>query len=217
MITVLDPTHQTEAETPVTVGRVVSSHGVFGELKVESLTDFPERFDTGSRLWLHGTPYRVARARIRGRSVILKLDGINTREAAQALRNAELTVPEPAKLEEPGVYYVHDLIGLTVDDTANQTLGRLDEVIETGSNDVYVLHGERGELLLPALDDVILNVDIAAGRMTVDVPPGIEFQARPSKPAKRRRPPQSPDGSGYARNDDTNASPDGEETSSQGA
>ena len=77
------------------------------------------------------------------------------------------------------------MIGLRVEDTAGQTLGRLAEVLSTGSNDVYVVRGERGEVLLPALDDVIRQVDLPGGRILVDVPDGIEF-AKPAPPRKRR-------------------------------
>jgi 16S rRNA processing protein RimM len=161
---------------PVTVGRIVAAHGIRGELKVESLTDFPERFETGSRLWLNGEQWVVERGRISGRSVILKLRGLDTRSEAEALRGGELTVPEPAKLEDEGVYYLHDIIGLPVYDTTGETLGKLFDVLSTGSTDVYVVRGDRGELLLPALDDVVTEVDVAGGRIVVDVPEGIEFQ-----------------------------------------
>jgi 16S rRNA processing protein RimM len=161
---------------PVTVGRIVAPHGIKGELKVESLTDFPERFEVGSRLWLNGEQWVVERGRISGRSVILKLRGLDTRNDAEALRGGELTVPEPTQLEDEGVYYLHDIIGLPVYDTSGDALGKLFDVLSMGSTDVYVVHGDRGELLLPALDDVVTEVDVAGRRIVVDVPEGIEFQ-----------------------------------------
>ena len=166
---------------PVTVGLILAPHGIRGELKVRPLTDFPERFEAGSRLWLNGEERMVERGRWAGRSVILKLQGLDTRNEAEALRGGELTIPEVAELEEEGVYYLHDIIGLSVVDAAGEPLGKLEEVFSTGSNDVYVVRGEQGELLLPALDDVITLVDIAGGRIVVDVPEGIEFQRRSSK------------------------------------
>jgi 16S rRNA processing protein RimM len=163
---------------PVIVGRIVAPHGIRGELKVQPLTDFPERFEAGSRLWINGAQWVVQRGRWTGRTVILQLRGLETRNEAEALRGAELTVPEPTKLEDEGVYYLHDIIGLSVFDSAGEALGKLEDVFTTGSADVYVVEGERGELLLPALDDVITEVDIEGGRIVVAIPEGIEFQRK---------------------------------------
>jgi 16S rRNA processing protein RimM len=178
---------------PITVARIIAVHGVHGEVKVEPLSDFPHRFERGSSLVLDGAPVVVERSRAQGRNLILKLEGIDTRNAAEELTGKELTVAEAAAIEEEGVYYLHDVIGLRVEDGSGKELGRLVEVLSTGSNDVYVVRGEEGELLLPALEDVILRVDVSAGLMVVDVPPGIEFQAAaaPSRRPARRRPPAS--------------------------
>ena len=143
---------------------------------MQPLTDFPERFEAGSRLWLNGAERIVQRGRWAGRSVILKLRGLETRNEAETLRGAELTVPEAAELVDEGVYYLHDIIGLPVFDAGGRTLGTLEEVFSTGSTDVYVVRGDRGELLLPALDDVVTEVDLSGGRIVVSVPEGIEFQ-----------------------------------------
>jgi 16S rRNA processing protein RimM len=172
-------------ETAVTVGRITAAHGIRGEIKVEPLTDFPERFQPGSRLWIDGTPYEVERGRWQGRSVVLKLSGVDTRNEAEALPGKQLLAPEATEIEEEDTYYLHDVIGLRVEDAAGETLGELAEVLSTGSNDVYVVRGERGELLLPALDDVVRQVDIPGGRIVVDVPEGIEF-ARAAQPRNRR-------------------------------
>ncbi len=173
-------------ETAVTIGRITTAHGIRGEIKVEPLTDFPERFQPGSRLWLDGTPYEVKRGRWQRRTVILKLRGIDSRTQAEALAGKALTAPEATPIEDQDVYYLHDVIGLRVEDTAGETLGKLAEVLSTGSNDVYVVRGERGELLLPALDDVIHEVDIAGGRIVVAVPDGLDF-ARPAQARGPRR------------------------------
>ena len=177
-------TEESAPAAPVTIGRIVAPHGIRGELKVESLTDFPERFDAGSRVWINGEQWVVQRGRIQGRSVILQLRGLETRNDAETLRNAELTVPEPTRIEEEGVYYLHDIVGLPVFDVSGESLGKLADVLSTGATDVYVVRGDRGELLLPALDDVITEVDVAGGRIVADVPEGIEFQ---KASAQRRR------------------------------
>jgi 16S rRNA processing protein RimM len=171
-------------QTAVTVGRITAAHGVRGEVKVEPLTDFPERFQAGSTLWLDGAPVEVERGRPQGRNVILKLRGIDDRTRAKALPGKALLVPEPSRIDEEGVFYLHDVLGLRVEDAAGEALGELVEVISTGSNDVYVVRGERGELLLPALDDVVRQVDVGGGRLVVEVPEGIEF-ARARGPGGR--------------------------------
>jgi 16S rRNA processing protein RimM len=184
------PPDHLNAETAVTVGRITGVHGIRGEIKAEPLTDFPERFQPGSRLWIDETQYAVERGRWKGRSVILKLRGVSTRNEAEALPGKELRVPEAAPLPDADVYYVHDLIGLRVEDAAGEALGELSDVFSTGSNDVYVVRGERGELLLPALDDVVKQIDVKAGRIVVAIPDGIEFLK--AAPPRTKRPPQIP-------------------------
>jgi 16S rRNA processing protein RimM len=180
-----DPT--LDPRTAVTVGRIVAAHGVRGEVKVEPLSDFPERFAAGSVLWLDGTPRTVERGRFQQRTVILKLEGVDTRNDAEALAGKTLLVPEAAEIADEGVYYLHDVIGARVQTTAGEALGELADVFSTGSNDVYVVRGARGELLLPALDDVVLEVDLPGRRIVVEVPDGLEFM--PNAAPKRRRPP----------------------------
>jgi 16S rRNA processing protein RimM len=181
------------AEQPgIVVGRVLSPHGLRGEVKVEPLTDFPERFERDSRLWLDGVERKVERGRPQGRSIILKLEGIDDRAKAESLRGHDLTVPEVAELpSEEGLYYLHDIIGLRVLDRHGADVGRVADVLMTGSNDVYVIEGERGELLLPALDDVVLEVDVGEGRILVDPPDGLEWQRAPPprRTGRHRRPP----------------------------
>jgi len=181
------PDYDLDPETAVTVGRVIVAHGIRGEIKVAPLTDFPQRFEAGSRLWLDGTPHTVERGRWQNRNVILKLSGIDTRNQAEALHGKDLLAAEATPIAEEDVYYLHDILGARVEDAAGQALGELVEVLSTGSNDVYVVRGERGELLLPALDDVILKVDVKARRIVVEIPDGLEFT--PPGPA---RPPKTP-------------------------
>ena len=183
----------TEDESPVVVGRIVAAHGIKGEVKVEPMTDFPERFARGSRLWLDGVERTVQSGRWQRTQVIVKLAGVSSRDAAEALRGKELSVPDLAELPpDEDLYYLHDIVGLRVETRDGETLGEVYDVLSTGSNDVYVVRGERGELLLPALDDVVLEVDVTGGRIVVDVPDGIEFHAGVAKkprPASRRKTP----------------------------
>jgi 16S rRNA processing protein RimM len=155
----------------------VRPHGLKGEVVCELLTDFPERFERTTELYLRGrrAPLAVQSSRLEGDRVVLKLAGVESRESADALRGAELSVTEDALVElPPGSYYWHQLVGLRVETEEGRLLGRLTEVLRTGANDVYVLRGEGGELLLPAIADVVLGVDLEAGLMRVRLLPGLE-------------------------------------------
>jgi 16S rRNA processing protein RimM len=181
------PTPEFDAATAVTVGRIGAAHGIRGEVKVEPLTDFPERFAPHARLYLNGEIVVVETSRWSGRSVFVKFRGINDRTAAEALNGQELQVPELQPIAEPDVYYQHDIVGLAVETEAGESLGTVESIFSTGANDVFVIKGERGELLLPAIDDVIKQVDTAAGRLVIDLLPGLEF-TRPASAPRPRRP-----------------------------
>lgn len=141
---------------------------------MEVLTDFPQRLKPGAQVFLEGASYHIQRSRARGHQVILKLEGIETRDQAEALRGQYLEVPESAltPLRE-GQYYQHQIIGLEVLTAGGMALGSICEVIRTGSNDVYVARREGKELLIPAIADVVKEIDVVAGRMTIEVIPGL--------------------------------------------
>jgi 16S rRNA processing protein RimM len=176
--------------TAVSVGRILASHGVRGELKVEPLTDFPERFRRGARVWLRGEPIRIEASRWLGRSVLLKLEGIDDRSAADGLRGQELLLPQPKTLPDAGVFYQHDIVGLSVETAAGEALGKVESIFSTGANDVFVVRGEQGELLLPAIEDVVRQIDLSKRRIVVELLPGLEFTpaSKPPRRPTRRRP-----------------------------
>ncbi|MCS6827408.1 MAG: ribosome maturation factor RimM [Caldilinea sp.] len=161
------------------VGHIVGVHGLRGEVKLESYTDFPERFAPGERLRLGDDLVEVEIASVRPHKkfLLIRFEGVVDRTAAEQLRGLWLFVAEEeaAELEE-GAYWIHDLIGLEVREESGERLGELVDVLVTGANDVYVVHGEQGaarEILLPAIPEVVLNVDLAAGVMTVRLPEGL--------------------------------------------
>ena len=170
----------------VAVGFVRGPHGLRGELKVDPLTGHPQRFQRGATLQAGGRTYTVRSAHMHQRTLLLQIEGIDTRSQADASRDLLLEVPEselPALAE--GEYYRFQLLGMEVVDGEGRSLGRIEEVLETGANDVYAVRNAEGELLVPAIDSVVKQVDLAGGRMVVEVPSGLE--RRP--PAKRRRSP----------------------------
>ena len=167
----------------MSIGRVSSAHGVRGDIKVQPLTDFPERFDPGKTFWLDGSKHVIERSRWQQGLAVIKVDGIETREAVAAIRGHELQIPEPEALaEDAGVYYQHDIIGLKVQSVDGEALGKVTDVLSTGANDVYVVRGQRGEVLLPAVDDVVHEIDVPGGRMVVELLPGLEFTSTVRRP-----------------------------------
>jgi 16S rRNA processing protein RimM len=152
----------------VAVGRVIGAWGVRGDLKVEPLAP-PAAFKPGRTVHLGGIEFTIERSRRTARLLYLKLSGIDDRERAADERGRYLQVPEAA-LEPPGedTYYWYQLIGLHVVSTAGEELGQISEIITTGGNDVFVVRGPRGELLIPAIDDVVQEIDIPAGRMLIE-------------------------------------------------
>jgi 16S rRNA processing protein RimM len=160
------------------VGKVVGVHGVRGEVKVELMTDYPERFQPGARLKVGGGDEAVSAeietARPHKGLMLVKFKSVPDRNGAELLRGKLLLIPEAEAMplgEDEN--YAHDLVGLTVVTSDGRTLGKLTEILYTGANDVYVVAGPDGEVLIPALRDVVLKVDLGAGEMTVALPEGL--------------------------------------------
>jgi 16S rRNA processing protein RimM len=153
--------------------------GVFGprgEVKVKPLGRFPQRFRELRRVYVGEAhaPAAILHRRVGERAITLRLDAVTSREAARDLIGTYLYVPEAEAVKLPkGEYFVHQIVGLRVLAAEGEALGTVADVLETGSNDVYVVQGPRGEILVPALQDVIRAVDLDAGTMTVALPPGL--------------------------------------------
>jgi 16S rRNA processing protein RimM len=124
---------------------------------------------------IKGEPHIIQAARLQGATVLLKLEDIGDRDTAAALRGAEVEVATQEAVSLPkGQYYWHQVIGLRVEDaTSHELLGEVTDIIETGANDVYVVRGQKGEILVPAIKDVVKQIDPAAGRMVIQPLPGM--------------------------------------------
>lgn len=162
----------------LTVGVVTRPHGVRGEVRVRPDTDFPERLLALRKVTLacgdRRATYVVERMRPQGAMFLMKLAGVDTIDAAEALRGCALQVARAdAAPLPPGRHYVDDVIGLRVVTTDGATLGTIEEVLRTGSNDVYVVRGGEREVLVPAIADVVREIDPAAGIAVVWLMPGL--------------------------------------------
>ena len=162
------------------VGRILRPHGVRGELRVGIVTDYPERL--GQHVYFYLAPpdspeavrrYPVEALRRHKEVLLLKLGGCDDRNDADKLRGMLVQIPlERAVPLEKGEYYHFQLIGVRVETESGEWLGQVVEVLETGANDVYVVRGPRGEVLLPAVADTVLELDLESKRMTVRLLPG---------------------------------------------
>ena len=141
--------------------------GLKGGIRVELLTDFPERVAPGSEVWLEGRadPLCIGRMESGGRTTVLYLDGIDTREAAEPL--ADRYLEGPAHELGEGEFYWNDLVGLRVEEPGGALVGELVEVFRAGANEVYRVVGPSGERLVPALRTVVLRIDLETGLMVV--------------------------------------------------
>ncbi len=160
----------------LTIATVAAPFGIRGELKVRLETDFPERFTPLTRLWLgpERIPFTCEGFRLHKGMGLLKLEGCNDRNAAEALRGLDVQVPIAEATALPaGRYYEYQVVGLRVETAEGEALGRVEEVLHTGSNDVLVTQGPRGEVLIPVLTGVLLDVDLEGERMRVRLPPGL--------------------------------------------
>ena len=161
------------------VGVISSTHGIRGEVKVFPTTDDPARFKKLKKVLLDTGEERLElelqSVKFFKQFAILKFKGIDSINDIEKYRGCDLFVTREnaVKLKE-NEYFIADLIGISVEDESGAVLGRLEDVIETGANDVYQIRMEDGrELLLPAIRQCVLSVDVQAGVMRVHVLDGL--------------------------------------------
>jgi 16S rRNA processing protein RimM len=163
----------------IEIGRIVRSHGLEGRVKVLSYLETPEVLHDLSELLVgRNVPDSVVFPLVAVQTgkdfFILKLSGIDGRDAAERLRGLSIWMPaEKMKKLPEGEYYWLEIIGLQVITEEDQTLGWIEAVFPTGSNDVYVCRGEGREILLPAIGDVVRRIDTGRGVMVVRLPKGL--------------------------------------------
>ncbi len=160
----------------IELGKIVNVHGVHGEVKVNPYADGPEFLRNFSSVFVEGKEYAVKSVKVAKGCSVLKLEGVDTVEAAQKLRERVVSVPETAlpKLPE-GVFYIKDLEGMEVY-AEGDYLGILTEVMKTGANDVYVVENAQGkEYLIPSVPVFIKNRDVEKKRMDITHIRGITY------------------------------------------
>jgi 16S rRNA processing protein RimM len=159
-------------EKLVVMGRIAAPFGVKGWVKVQPFTAATKSLTAYATWWLgrdgDWQERQIERAQVQGRVVVAKLEGCEDPETAMLLRGRPVAIPRDAFPQtEANEFYWADLIGLRVVNGAAQDFGEVTEVMETGANEVLVVHGER-ERLIPFIADVIMEVDLDAGVVRVD-------------------------------------------------
>jgi 16S rRNA processing protein RimM len=159
------------------IGKLRRPHGIQGEILMDVLTDFPERLEKGVIIYLgdQHRPLKIRSCRWQNKAMLLTFDGFMDPETAGQLRNELLYVRADDRPPLPeGEYYHHQLLGLEVVDENGKPLGVLTKILDTGANDVYVVQPARGqEILLPAIEQVILDIDLERKQMRVHILPGL--------------------------------------------
>lgn len=169
---------QPSSEVPshLTIGRIVGPRGVKGELRVLILTDFPNRFVGLKKVFVGDDlmPYEVETSRLFKGSALVKLRGVENMLDAAKLKDKFVYVPVKEAVPLPeGQFYWYEIIGLEVWTTEGNLLGKVTDILRTGANDVYVVRNAR-EILIPAIEQVVKEIDVKKGRMVVELMPGLE-------------------------------------------
>ena len=156
-------------------GKIVSTHGTRGEVKILPWADSPEFLLGFEQLYIDGEPYRVAHARVHGTCVLCQFSGIDDINAAMALRNKVVSIDRAEASLPDGAVFVADLIGLRVL-CGGREIGKIAEVLQPPANDVYVVRGEK-EYMIPAVREFVEEVNVPAGFVRVRLIEGMATNA----------------------------------------
>ncbi len=161
------------ADELVAIGMIEKPFGVRGEMRVRSLSDVPGRFEGLTRVTLEAPSgvvkeTAVRSVRVMNGSYVLGMDICSTPEEAGLFRGWMVKIPQGSAPALPqGQYYEYELIGLSVQDEAGRPMGRLEDILETPGHHVFVVRGDRGEVLVPASKETVVSVDVPGKTMTV--------------------------------------------------
>ena len=163
----------------VLIGKVVGVHGIKGTNKFKSYAESLSVFAPDRSILVRDNRNREERLEVNWvkshtRTPLIAFKGVTNRDEAEALIGADMFIPETELPElDEGTYYWFELIGLEVYTTEDDYLGRITSIFETGSNDVYVVKDKQQEVLIPALESVVIDIDLEHNRIRVDLPEGL--------------------------------------------
>ncbi len=153
----------------IAIGEIIAPWGIKGKLKVRVVTDFPQRFTPSSKIYINRQPTIINSTDWHKGKAIIKLTTIDSIEDAQKLQGQPIEIHHSQVYPLPeGQYYHFQLIGLEVWTTQGELLGTVTEILTADSNDNYVVHGTKGEILIPAIEDVIKSIDVNKGCIVIE-------------------------------------------------
>ena len=157
------------------IGKIVNTHGIRGEVKIQPWCDEPELFDELEYLFIEGEKYNIVRNRFHKTCQIVQLENVNNIDDAERFKNKIVYINRDALELPEGRDYIADIEGLTVKEQNGRILGVVDEIIKTGSNDVYSLKDtfNKKPVLIPVIEGVVLETNIDGGYIVVKLPKGL--------------------------------------------
>lgn len=157
------------------IGKIVNTHGIRGEVKIQPWCDEPELFDELEYLFIEGEKYNIVRNRFHKTCQIVQLENVNNIDDAERFKNKIVYINRDALELPEGRYYIADIEGLTVKEQNGRILGVVDEIIKAGSNDVYSLKDtfNKKPVLIPVIEGVVLETNIDGGYIVVKLPKGL--------------------------------------------
>lgn len=161
------------------VGKIVNTFGIRGQVKVVPFTDDVKRFDKLKNVYIEKKkelePHKIENVKYTNNMVILKIEGIDTIEEAEKYKNCALKIDRKDAIKLPkDTFFIADLIGLPVYTDEGQLLGKVDDIYNTGSSDIYVVKDELGKtVLLPSIKDVLKDIDLENEKITVHIIKGL--------------------------------------------
>ncbi|GAB6088263.1 ribosome maturation factor RimM [Alkaliphilus crotonatoxidans] len=153
------------------VGQIVNTHGIKGALKVLPLTDYPERFEELEWVYIEGRQekYYFEKIQYQNNTVLITFKGLNDINQVEGFKGKYLVIDSSQRRELPeDTYYIADLIGLEVYTVEGVYLGKIKEILQAGSNEVYVIQHEDKEVLIPAVKEFVPLIDLEARKVIVD-------------------------------------------------
>ena len=150
------------------IGKITGTRGLKGELRVEPWCDSPDILAGLKKIYVNGKVLNILSARVQKSMVIMAIEGISNIDEAEKLRNTIINIDRNDLKLEKGQYFIQDLIGLKVIDADNDSLyGKINDVFKTGANDVYQVTDGNKNYLIPVIQDVVLDVNIAEGYVKI--------------------------------------------------
>lgn len=150
------------------IGKITGTRGLKGELRVEPWCDSPDILAGLKKIYVNGKVLNILSARVQKSMVIMAIEGISNIDEAEKLRNTIINIDRNDLKLEKGQYFIQDLIGLKVIDADNDNLyGKINDVFKTGANDVYQVTDGNKNYLVPVIQDVVLDVNIAEGYVKI--------------------------------------------------